>query len=314
MINASDAQLDAESTPSADELDFDAQFGADPSEEMWAAASTQRAAQETSIPSTSLYAIPTAAHATLDLPASARLSEMEWANIQREGRNISELERSTDARSTVVDDSLFDDAVDESDEVDESEELEKESDEDQAKTGVLYEYLKTEHAKILKEIDMKKRPQNYIDGTYWRRPRDSVFALEDSLLKTGSVSPNPLYLLDIFVWLPHLLPGAPDIFRCECGGHLNQHSTCSILLLNLFPQLLLGYNDDPIARRVKGLHREFFLFTRRLLCNKRRKAGPGCGKSFQGTDAWILSQLPRYLQNDFPGKNIENYHTSSKPY
>ncbi len=81
MINASDAQLDAESTPSADELDFDAQFGADPSEEMWAAASTQRAAQETSIPSTSLYTIPTAAHATLDLPASARLSEMEWANI-----------------------------------------------------------------------------------------------------------------------------------------------------------------------------------------------------------------------------------------
>jgi hypothetical protein len=61
---------------------------------------------------------------------------------------------------------------------------------------------------------------------------------------------------------------------------------------------IIGYNSDPFARRVKGLHQDYFLLTNRLECVK--SAG-GCGAKFQGTDPMILSQLSRSLQQSFPG-------------
>jgi hypothetical protein len=94
------------------------------------------------------------------------------------------------------------------------------------------------------------------------------------------LSPTELYHLDIFVWLPQHLPGAPDILQCTCGHKLIKH----------------GWNDDPIARRVKRLDRDYFLLTNRLSCPKPN----GCGKTMQSTDPHVLAQLPRHLQEAFP--------------
>jgi len=67
----------------------------------------------------------------------------------------------------------------------------------------------------------------------------------------------------------------------------------STLLINT-----IGYNSNPFARRVKGLHQDYFLLTNRLECVK---STGGCGTKFQGSDPAILSQLPRTLRESFPG-------------
>ena len=95
------------------------------------------------------------------------------------------------------------------------------------------------------------------------------------------MTPTELYHRDIFVWLPDRLPGSPDKLKCACGRDLT----------------LNGWNDNPIARQVKSLHHDYFLLTNRFLC--RRQDG-GCGSSYQGTDPYVISQLPRHLQESFP--------------
>ncbi|KAJ7843185.1 hypothetical protein B0H14DRAFT_3689822 [Mycena olivaceomarginata] len=112
---------------------------------------------------------------------------------------------------------------------------------------------------------------------------DPVFVLERAAV--GGFSPNELYLLPIFIWLPHYLPGHPDSFKCECGAKLILH----------------GYNDNPIARRVSTLAgQDYFLLTNRFLCPLRRVNDKGCGKHYQGSDPWIIRQLPEFVQRAFP--------------
>ncbi|KAJ7787841.1 hypothetical protein B0H14DRAFT_2628984 [Mycena olivaceomarginata] len=60
------------------------------------------------------------------------------------------------------------------------------------------------------------------------------------------------------------------------------------------------YNDDPIARRVRDIPDDFFLYTNRFICDVRRVNDTGCGTSWQGTDPHILAQLPRHVQAAFP--------------
>ncbi|KAJ6607621.1 hypothetical protein B0H10DRAFT_2227628 [Mycena sp. CBHHK59/15] len=61
-----------------------------------------------------------------------------------------------------------------------------------------------------------------------------------------------------------------------------------------------GFNDDPIACRIRDKPDDFFLFTNRFICDGRRLNATGCGQSLQGTDPHILAQLPRQLQVAFP--------------
>ncbi|KAK6974250.1 hypothetical protein R3P38DRAFT_2812166 [Favolaschia claudopus] len=111
--------------------------------------------------------------------------------------------------------------------------------------------------------------------------RDSVL---DTYLRSGvGLNADSLYQRKVFIWMPHLLPGSPDSFKCHCGN---------ILVRN-------GYNDDPIARRVRSPASNFFLLTNRWICNPRRGI-PGCGTSFQGSDPHIISQLPAFVQAAFP--------------
>ncbi|KAF7290788.1 hypothetical protein MIND_01319700 [Mycena indigotica] len=81
------------------------------------------------------------------------------------------------------------------------------------------------------------------------------------------------------------LPGAPEKFKCHnCGESLTRN----------------GFNDNPIARRVRSMPNDFFLFTNRFICDNRREGNKGCGRTMQGTDPIILSQLPRFTQLAFP--------------
>ncbi|KAJ7859159.1 hypothetical protein B0H14DRAFT_2577330 [Mycena olivaceomarginata] len=95
------------------------------------------------------------------------------------------------------------------------------------------------------------------DGHFWVHPIDPVFALKRAAV--SGFAPTGLYLLPIFVWLPHFLPGRPDFIQVRMW----------------YKAYLNGYNENPITRR-------------------------GCGKSYQGSDPWIIRQLPEYAQRAFP--------------
>ncbi|KAJ7192005.1 hypothetical protein GGX14DRAFT_578453 [Mycena pura] len=179
------------------------------------------------------------------------------------------------------------DGVDEEENENENEneeELDKESRDAEAPLhSVNEQWLRTSLAGIQKDVELHGQPQCYCNGQLWIRPIDPIFALQRAA--TSGFSPDTLYLLPIFVWLPDCLPGRPDRFKCECGQSLNRH----------------GYNPDPIARRVGTTSgSDYFLLTNRFLCPERRAQGRGCGKTFQGTDPLIQAQLPQYVQARFP--------------
>ncbi|KAL0567504.1 hypothetical protein V5O48_014489 [Marasmius crinis-equi] len=161
---------------------------------------------------------------------------------------------------------------------------EKETAESEVKeNSVLHQYLIKFCSNIQKEIKKNGRPQCYIDGQFFVHPRHPVFALHDAA--STSFSPDPLCLLPVFVWLPNHLPHRPINFKCRCGRRLTSN----------------GYNDNPIARRVRtSTGRDYLLFTNRFICDPRRESEPGCGTSYQGYDPQILDQLPRFVQEAFP--------------
>jgi hypothetical protein len=182
-----------------------------------------------------------------------------------------------------IEDSLVDDDDDDDDAEVDAEKAEIESEADTVKSGVLKEYLKgvLESVKFQIGESCLNWPECYHQGTWWICPCDPVFALYASRECDPAMSPTELYHRDIFVWLPDRLPGSPDELKCVCGHGLT----------------LNGWNDNPIARRVKSLHHDYFLLTNRFLCNRRHG---GCGSSYQGTDPYVISQLPRHLQESFP--------------
>ncbi|KAJ7708598.1 hypothetical protein B0H14DRAFT_3525378 [Mycena olivaceomarginata] len=101
--------------------------------------------------------------------------------------------------------------------------------------------------------------------------------------------------------------------RCYKDGHFWVHPVDPVFALKraallprvfTFSQYLLilnGYNENPIARQVSTLSGpDYFLLTNRYLCSPHRGNDKGCGKSYQGSDPWIIRQLPEYVQRAFP--------------
>ncbi|KAK7005521.1 Werner syndrome ATP-dependent helicase [Favolaschia claudopus] len=162
--------------------------------------------------------------------------------------------------------------------------VEPESQPEAEKGSMCEGFLQTLVAQLRNEINRFGRPIAYEHGSFWQRAREPIFALDAARMSDGGMNPRELYMLDTFLWLPGLktkLPGEPDILKCprvNCTGRLTRK----------------GYNSNPTARRVRGLHRDYFL-TNRLECNLA-----ACGKSYQGTDPRIVSQLSRELQESFP--------------
>jgi hypothetical protein len=200
-----------------------------------------------------------------------------WVQLSKER---DEILSSTPQGDLQIDDSLLEDDDDGDVDADADQAL-KESEAEAIKSGVLREYSKGVLEEIKTQISTRGHPKCYTQGTFWIRPRDPVFALYASTASDTGFSPMELYHLDIFLWLPNHLPDAPSEFNCTCGNNLT----------------LNGWNDNPVARRVKSVHRDYLLLTNRWVC---RKASNGCGTSYQGTDPHVLSQLPRHLQESFP--------------
>jgi hypothetical protein len=164
-----------------------------------------------------------------------------------------------------------------------AENAQKETEADDAANGVLQEYMADILGRIKQQIDSHGRPNCYANGTFWEHPKDPLFALQASATCATGISPTELYHLDVFIWLPDRIPGSSGSFSCSCPRHHNLSRN--------------GWNEKPIARRVKHLYRDYLLLTNRWICDKRHG---GCGKSFQGTDLYILSQLPCHFQEAFP--------------
>ncbi|KAJ7624626.1 hypothetical protein FB45DRAFT_869538 [Roridomyces roridus] len=191
-----------------------------------------------------------------------------------------------------VSERVFDETVEEPDEEEEKDDGDNEGDLDAEQqsaeipsNSVNDQWLKTNLERVKQEIEAHGQPRAYRDGQLWIRPKDPIFALQQSATTATIFSPDALYLLPIFLWLPHHLPGHPDRFFCQCGRALNLHS----------------WNRDPIARRVCTTSgSDYFLLTRRYLCPTKAVMDPGCGATYQGTDPWILAQLPQFVQDRFP--------------
>lgn len=118
---------------------------------------------------------------------------------------------------------LLDDEVDQGDEDDE---LHLDAEQQSAETtskSVNAQWLETALEMVKKQISKHEQPQVYKDGQLWIYPKDPIFALRDAAT-TSVYSPDALYQLPIFLWLPDYLPGHPDRFHCECGEPLNKHS------------------------------------------------------------------------------------------
>ncbi|KAJ7767051.1 hypothetical protein DFH07DRAFT_1012099 [Mycena maculata] len=179
---------------------------------------------------------------------------------------------------------LLDDEIDRGDEDDEGN-LDAEQQSTEAATDSANDqWLATTLEKVQKQIKIKDQPRVYSQGQLWIYPKDPIFALQEAAT-TGVYAPDVLYLLPIFLWLPDYLPGHPDRFHCECGEALNKHS----------------YNTKPIARRVCTTSgSDYFLLTKRYYCPQREGNTRGCGRTYQGTDPWILAQLPQFVQDRFP--------------
>ncbi|KAJ7764812.1 hypothetical protein B0H16DRAFT_429521 [Mycena metata] len=155
-----------------------------------------------------------------------------------------------------------------------------------AQSSALHNQLVALQTRLMQEEAEHGKPLCYTRGDFFDRPPHPIFALETCKDTTG-LKPEPLYWRKVFVWLPHLLPGHPETFKCVCNMPLTKN----------------GRNTNPIARRVRAMPADFFLYTNCFICDPRRvKApGPGCGKSFQGTDPHILEQMPEFVLTAFPG-------------
>ncbi|KAE9397154.1 hypothetical protein BT96DRAFT_996110 [Gymnopus androsaceus JB14] len=193
----------------------------------------------------------------------------EYAEIRiQEGRVIDE------SISDTMDDSMEGNAEAAAAETEETE---------TAKRSVNHQHLLDYRNSLQKQIQKYRMPKCYKDGQFFVHPPHPVFALHQAA--RTSFSPDPLCLRSIFVWLPEYLPGCPDSYKCECGSYLTMN----------------GYNDSPIARRVRtSTGQDYYLFTNRFICDSRRIKDSGCGTSYQGTDTHILAQLPRWVQEAFP--------------
>jgi hypothetical protein len=118
---------------------------------------------------------------------------------------------------------LLDDEVDGGDEDDDGNLDTEQQNAEAAADSVNDQWLATTLEKVQKEIQNHGQPRVYRERQLWIYPKDPIFALREAA-STGVYSPDALYLLPIFLWLPDYLPGHPDRFHCECGEALNKHS------------------------------------------------------------------------------------------
>lgn len=124
------------------------------------------------------------------------------------------------AGNTFVDASLLDEFSDPAGDAGVAEAETKAS--EAVKKSVISKQLVAVKDRLIAEITQFEKPLCYLRGDFYDRPWHPVFAVQDDMKHKG-LDPERLYQRDVFVWLPHLLPGAPSKFRCACGMHLSRN-------------------------------------------------------------------------------------------
>ncbi|KAJ6505608.1 hypothetical protein DFH09DRAFT_1289251 [Mycena vulgaris] len=155
---------------------------------------------------------------------------------------------------------LLDDEADGGDEDNEGNLDTEQKNAEAAVDSVNDQWLATTLEKVQKEIDNHGQPRVYREGQLWIYPKDPIFALREAA-STGVYSPDALYLLPIFLWLPDYLPGHPDRFHCECGEALNKHiaishrSALDISQMDMMKITFAGrFGADPFSKMVRELN------------------------------------------------------------
>lgn len=146
------------------------------------------------------------------------------------------------------------------------------------KDGIVEKYLRATVADI--KIQFKNSTGDFYKqvterGDMWHRPPDPTFDVwKKARAFRPDIRPDAFYYPDIFVWVPDMVfPGF--VVNCmKCGCEAKDR----------------GWSD---ARRVIGLHRHYYLLTRRHTCNH-------CNEDFRPTSPGYLATLPRHLQYLFP--------------
>ncbi|KAJ7736437.1 hypothetical protein B0H16DRAFT_1466622 [Mycena metata] len=115
----------------------------------------------------------------------------------------------------VINDSLVDDILEALDTNPATTEQEKNSSE-VGNGSVLQNQFTELRAKLSREIAKHGMPLCYRRGDFWDRPPHPIFALQRSTGHKNGLDPARLYERDTFIWIPSLLPGAPERFKCDC--------------------------------------------------------------------------------------------------
>ncbi|KAF9016590.1 hypothetical protein BDP27DRAFT_1440666 [Rhodocollybia butyracea] len=221
---------------------------------------------------------------------SETLGKEGYKSLLNEIKEVMENDENADVRveqGRIIEESISDEEDDDSVEGNAAAAKAETEDSEVVEHSVNHQWLLDYRNTLQREIHQYNMPRCYKENQSIVYPPHPVFALHNA--SRTVFSPDPLCLRPIFVWLPVFLPGHPDHYKCECGQNLSMN----------------GYNDSPIARRVRtSIGADYFLFTNRFICDSRRINNRGCGTSYQGSDPHILAQLPRWVQEAFPGKGF----------
>ena len=146
----------------------------------------------------------------------------EYAQLERDLVYINEHDEFADVASGngVVEDSLSNEILESTSEPSTDAQAESQASEAREQSSI-HRHLSAALKQIKKEINAHGWPESYHQGDFFYHPKHPVFALHDAAI-TG-LQPDHLCAHDIFLWLPACLPGAPDSFKCTCGGRLSKN-------------------------------------------------------------------------------------------
>lgn len=151
------------------------------------------------------------------------MSQQEFEQLNTHLQYVVENDEYADiaAGDQVIDDSLADSVSDNAESNAAAAEAETQSSHP-AKKSAVHNYLKEVHEQLQREEAKHGKPSCYRRGDFFYRPPHAVFSLQ-KIKDTTGLDPSALYSRDVFVWLPHLLPGHPDQFKCTCGLGLSRN-------------------------------------------------------------------------------------------
>jgi hypothetical protein len=155
-------------------------------------------------------------------PPAPTITVAEYDQLERDIAYINDHDEFSDIASGngVVEDSLSIEILEPTSEPATDAQAESHASEAREQSSI-HRHLSAVLKQIKKEIKAHGWPESYRRGDFFYRAKHAVFALHDAAV-TG-LQPDHLCARDVFLWLPACLPGAPNLFKCTCGGRLSKN-------------------------------------------------------------------------------------------